>query len=258
MIIIKTTAEIEILRECGRRLATVLYKVRDMVAPGVSTKELDEYAEKLIRDMGDLPAFLGYKPDGALVPFPATLCVSVNDEVVHGIPSPKRVLKKGDIVSLDLGIKHRGLFTDMAITVPVGTVPPSSLALMKTTEEALHAGIDAAQAGCTVGDIGYSIERFVRSRKDVKYGIVDILSGHGVGRAIHEDPYIPNFGKAGTGAKLLPGMVLALEPMLNLGTKNVTLDGDGYTFRTADGKLSAHFEHTILITANGPEILTKI
>lgn len=257
MIIIKTKEEIEIIREGGKHLATVLHKVKEKVAPGVSTKELDMYAEKLIREMGDTPAFLNYRPDGASRPFPASLCVSVNDEVVHGIPNKNRILKEGDIVSIDLGVKHRGLFTDMALTVPVGKVSESDLKLIKATEESLQAGINAAQRGNTIGDIGYAIESFVRSRKD-KYGIVEVLSGHGVGRAIHEDPYIPNFGKRGTGAKLVPGMIIALEPMLNKGTKNVTIDDDDYTIRTADKKNSAHFEHTILITEDEPEILTKI
>jgi methionyl aminopeptidase len=258
MIIIKTPEEIEILREGGKRLATVLYKVRDIVAPGVSTKELDLYAEKLIREMGDEPAFLNYRPDGASIPFPATLCVSVNDEVVHGIPSKKRILKDGDIVSLDLGVKHKGLFTDMAVTVPVGTVSGGNAKLLEMTERAVQVGIEAARGGNKVGDIGHAVEHFVRSKTDAKYGIVEVLAGHGVGREIHEDPYIPNFGKAGTGVKLVPGMVVAIEPMLNLGTKHVTLDDDDWTFRTADGKRSAHFEHTILITDGEPEVLTKI
>jgi len=262
MIIIKTKEEIEILREGGKRLATVLHKVKEKVLPGVSTKELDVYAEKLIREMGDEPAFLNYRPAGAKTPFPSSLCVSVNDEVVHGIPSSNRVLKEGDIVSLDLGLKHKGLFTDMAMTVGVGEISANSKKLLETTKRALSVGIDAAQGGNTIGDIGYAIERFVRSRKDknknMQYGIVEVLSGHGVGRAIHEDPYIPNFGKRGKGEKLIPGMVVALEPMLNNGTKNVTIDEDGYTIRTADGKKSAHFEHTILITEGEPEILTKI
>jgi len=258
-IIIKTPEEIKIIREGCRNLAIVLHKVKEKVAPGVSTKDLDIYAEKIIREMGDIPAFLNYRPEGASTPFPATLCVSVNDEVVHGIPSKNRILKEGDIVSLDLGTKHKGLFTDMALTVPVGEVNEKNLKLMQTTEKALQVGIDAAQAGNTVGDIGYAIEKFVRSQeKGNKYGIVEVLAGHGVGKAIHEDPFIPNFGKKGTGAKLVPGMIVAIEPMLNLGTKNVTIDDDDWTFRTADRKNSAHFEHTILITENGPEILTQI
>ncbi|MFA5827491.1 MAG: type I methionyl aminopeptidase [Candidatus Paceibacterota bacterium] len=255
MIIIKTPKEIEILREGGKRLATVLYKVKEIVKPGISTWELDKYAEKLIKDMGDEPAFLNYKPEGADFAYPASLCISVNNEVVHGIPSTKKILKVGDIVSLDLGLKHKNLFTDMAITVGVGEVSNSSIKLMKATKDALKVGIAVSQGGNRIGDIGYAIENFVRK---YRYGIVEVLSGHGVGRAIHEDPYIPNFGKSGTGAKLVLGMVIAIEPMLNNGTKNVTLDKDGYTFRTADGKRSAHFEHTILITEGEPEILTKI
>ena len=257
MIIIKTPGEIETLRECGKRLATILYKVKERVAPGVSTKDLDRYAEKLIREMGDTPAFLNYKPEGAETPFPASLCVSVNDEVVHGIPTEDKILKEGDIVSIDLGLKHKGMYTDMALTMPVGRVSDGTLDLLKTTEKALQIGISAVVGGGRVGDIGHAVESYVNSRPR-KYGIVEVLAGHGVGRAIHEDPYVPNFGKAGTGAKLTPGMVIAIEPMLCSGTNKVKIDADGYTFRTADGKVSAHFEHTILITEGEPEILTKI
>jgi methionyl aminopeptidase len=257
-IIIKTKEQIEILREGGKRLATVLYKVRDVVAPGISAKELDQYAEKLIREMGDEPAFLNYRPAGAETPFPASLCVSVNDEVVHGIPHAEKILKEGDIVSLDLGLKHKGLFTDMAITVPVGEITEGVKKLLETTEQALEAGIWAAHGGSRVGDISSAIEAFIRGRKENKYGIVEVLSGHGVGVRIHEDPYIPNFGKRGKGEKLIPGMVVALEPMVNNGTKEVVIDEDGWTFCTKDGKKSAHFEHTILITEGEAEILTKI
>jgi methionyl aminopeptidase len=208
--------------------------------------------------MGDTPAFLNYRPEGASKPYPASLCVSVNDEVVHGIPNKKRILKEGDIVSLDLGLKHKGLFTDMAITASVGKVNVANQKLIKITEQALQVGIDVARVGNTVGDIGYAIESFVHSQKNQKYSIVEVLAGHGVGHSIHEDPFIPNFGKKGTGEKLLPGMILAIEPMINLGTKNVTIDADDWTFCTADGKNSAHFEHTILITDSEAEILTKI
>ncbi len=255
MIIIKTKEEIEKLREGGRRLATILYKLKAKVAPGISTEELDAYALKLITEMGDIPSFLNYTPEGADRPFPASLCISVNDEVVHGIPNKKRILKEGDIVSLDLGLVHQGLFTDMAITVPVGEVSLAAIKLIDITEQSIYVGINEARVGNKTGDIGYAIENFVKRHK---YGIVEVLSGHGVGRAIHEDPYIPNFGRKGTGAVLKAGMVVAIEPMLNNGTKHVTLDDDGYTIRTADGKKSAHFEHTILITDGEPEILTKI
>ncbi len=256
-IIIKTEKEIAVLREGGKRLATVLFKVRDMVKPGVSTWDLDQYALKLITEMGDTPAFLNYRPEGADKPFPASLCVSVNDEVVHGIPNKKKILKEGDIVSIDLGLKHGGLFTDMARTVAVGKISDGTKKLLEVTENSLLIGIEAAQVGNATGDIGYAIESYVKGQP-VKYGIVEVLSGHGVGRAIHEDPYIPNFGKKGKGEKLKEGMVVALEPMLNNGSKHVTIDDDGYTIRTIDGKKSAHFENTILITKDGPEILTKI
>ncbi len=255
-IIIKSKEEIDIIREGGKRLATVLNKVKDMVAPGVSTKDLDVYAEKLIREMGDEPAFLNYRPAGARTPFPASLCVSVNDEVVHGIPRKDRILKEGDIVSIDLGVKHKGLFTDMAMTVPVGKISSEIKKLLETTEHALLVGINAANGGNTVGDIGAAIQSYVESQG--RYGIVEVLAGHGVGKKIHEDPFIPNFGKAGRGEKLVPGMVVALEPMLNMGTKNVTIDDDDWTFRTVDRKKSAHFEHTILITEGGAELLTKV
>lgn len=259
MIIIKTPREIELLQEGGRRLATILHSVKKKIKPGISTKDLDDYAFKLISDMGDIPAFLNYCPEGAKTSFPASLCVSVNEEVVHGIPKKDKILKEGDIVCIDLGLQHEGLFTDMALTVPVGKVSPASLRLLDITERALEVGINAAQGGNTVGDISHAIESFIRSQKNgQQYGIVEILSGHGVGRKIHEDPYVPNFGKKGKGVRLVPGMVLALEPMLNNGTKYVTLDDDGYTIKTVDGKKSAHFEHTILITENEAEILTKI
>lgn len=253
-IIIKTPEEIEILREGGRRLATILYKVKEIIKPGVSAKDLDDYAFKLIKEMEDYPAFLNYKPEEADFPYPASLCVSVNNEVVHGVPKKDKILQEGDIVSIDLGLKHKELYTDMALTVPVGSVSNSSMRLLEMTEKALKIGIDVARGGNRVGDISSAIEGFVRK---YRYGIVEVLSGHGVGRAIHEDPYVPNFGKANTGAELVPGMVLAIEPILNNGTKDIILDKDGYTFRTADGKKSAHFERTILITDGEPEILTK-
>ena len=256
-IIFKTEEQIKILREGGKRLATVLQKVKEMVKPGVSTWELDQYAEKLIREYGDVPAFLNYRPQGVHTPYPASLCTSVNEEVVHGIPSKDKILKEGDIISIDLGLKHKGLFTDHAMTVAVGEISPANKKLLEDTERAMHVGITAAVAGAHVGDIGFAIESFVKGQK-IKYGIVEILAGHGVGVEIHEDPYVPNFGKKGTGAILKKGMVIAIEPMLNRGTKNVDLDDDEYTFRTADDKNSAHFECTIAITDGEPEILTKI
>ena len=251
-IIYKTKKEIEILREGGRRLGAILVKVGEKVKPGVTTAELDAYAEKLILAGGDIPVFKNYKPHGAPYPYPSALCTSVNSEIVHGIPKKDVVLKEGDIVSIDLGLKHKGLINDSARTVPVGKISKKDEKLLNDTLEALTIGIEAAQPGNRVGDIGYAIEKFVNKR----YGIVRELSGHGVGKEIHEDPYVPNYGKKGTGAVLKPGMVIAIEPMLNLGTARVIFDKDGYTVRTADGKKSAHFEHTIAITEEGPEVLT--
>ncbi len=251
-VIIKTPEEIQILREGGARLAAILAKVADMVKPGISTADLDAYAYKLIKDGGDEPAFLNYKPEGQSRAYPASLCTSVNNEVVHGIPNPNKILKEGDIISIDLGLKHKGMFTDHAITVPVGKADKASNKLLEMTAEALLVGIEQAKGGNTVGDIGHAIEQFVNR----KYGIVRELSGHGVGKKIHEDPYIPNFGKPGKGQKLIPGMVVAIEPMLNIGKADIITLSDGYTIKTADGSRSAHFEHTVLITEGEAEILT--
>lgn len=253
-VIIKTAKEIELIREGGKRLAKVLSETAKMVKPGISTFELDQYAYKLITEMGDIPAFLNYKPEGAPSAFPATICISVNNEIVHGIPSKKKILKEGDIVSLDLGLNHKGLFTDHAVTVPVGKVSAKDRQLLDDTKKALEIGIWAARGGATVGDIGNAIESFVHNR----YGIVRELAGHGVGRGIHEDPYIPNYGKAGKGQKLIPGMIVAIEPMLNIGKDNIVTASDNWTIKTSDGTRSAHFEHTILITKGDAEILTMI
>ncbi|MEI6660087.1 MAG: type I methionyl aminopeptidase [bacterium] len=251
-VIIKTLEQIESLREGGRILAEVLAKVAKRAAPGVSTFELDQYAYKLIKEAGGEPAFLNYCPEGVDIPYPASLCTSVNSEIVHGIPKKDVILKEGDVVSLDLGVKYKGLYTDHAVTVGVGQISRASRELLNDTNEALLVGIEAARGGATVGDIGHAIEQFVARR----YGIVRELSGHGVGVKIHEDPYVPNFGKPGKGQKLIPGMVIAIEPMLNIGRADIDQDDDGYTIRTSDGSRSAHFEHTILITEGDAEILT--
>jgi methionyl aminopeptidase len=253
-VIIKTEKEIEIIREGGKILSEILAKVVEKVKPGISTFELDKYAFNLIKENGGEPAFLNYKPDGALSAYPASLCTSVNNEIVHGIPNKNKILKEGDIISLDLGLKHKGLFTDHAVTVPIGKISKKAQELLDATKEALMVGIDSARGGNTVGDIGNAIEKFVGH----KYGIVRELSGHGVGKKIHEDPYIPNFGKKGKGQKLIPGMIIAIEPMLNLGKAGIVNMSDGYTVKTADGSISAHFEHTILITGGEAEILTEI
>lgn len=253
-IIIKTQNEIEKLKKGGPILADILRKVASKVAPGVTTKELDGYAYKLITDLGHKPAFLNFKPDWENIPYPASLITSVNAEVVHGIPG-SRVLKDGDIIALDLGLNYEGVFLDHAITVPVGKISPKDKELLAVTEEALQRGIEAIAPGATVGDIGHAIESFV---KPYKLGIVRGLSGHGVGRYIHEDPYVPNYGKPGKGEKLVPGMVIAIEPMLTRGGEEVVTLSDGFTIKTVDNSRSAHFEHTVLITETGkPEILTK-
>jgi methionyl aminopeptidase len=251
-VIIKTKEQIEIIREGGKRLAEVLAKTAKMVKPGISTYDIDKYAFNLIKEDGDIPAFLNYKPEGAPKAFPATICISVNNEIVHGIPSRSKILKEGDIVSLDLGLKHKGYFTDHAVTVPVGKISKKDKDLLDATKKALEIGIWAARGGATVGDIGYAIELFINR----KYGIVRELAGHGVGVKIHEDPYIPNYGKAGKGQKLIPGMVVAIEPMLNIGSDHIVTANDNWTIKTADGSRSAHFEHTILITEGDAEILT--
>lgn len=253
-ILIKTKEQIEGIRKAGKVLAGVLDKVVLFVKPGISTYDIDQYAHKIITEDGDIPASLNYKPEGAEKAYPASICISVNNEVVHGIPSKNKILKEGDIVSLDLLIKHNGYFADHAVTVPVGKISKRDQKLLDDTKEALEVGIWSAIGGATVGDIGHAIESFVNR----KYGIVRELSGHGVGVKIHEDPYIPNYGKRGKGQKLIPGMTVAIEPMLNLGGDEIITLSDGWTIKTADGSRSAHFEHTILITEGEPEILTKI
>lgn len=250
---IKTEEEIAVIREGGKRLARILSTLRDTIKPGVTTGELDALAEKLMRDGGDEPAFLHYTPEGMTIPYPGTLCVSVNDEIVHGIGG-NRVLKEGDIIGIDTGVKHNGLFTDSALTVPVGKIDDTAKKLIATTEGALMAGIAVARAGNTTGDIGYAIEKFV---KEHGFVVVEELGGHGVGYKQHEDPHISNYGDRGQGVKLKAGMVLALEPIVNEGTRYIKLMPDGYTYVTRDGKRSAHFEHTILITDGPAEILTQ-
>ncbi len=252
MIIIKTDKEIQSMRKGGKIHARVLRMVAERVAPGVSTAELDFFAEQLVRDAGAVPAFKGYQPDGQYSPFPATLCTSINDEIVHGIPAGDRILQDGDIVSIDLGVEYQGVFLDGAVTVAVGNVSDEIRTFLEDTKKSLMAGIHESVAGNTTGDIGYAIQTFVNKR----YGIVKGLAGHGVGRKIHEDPYIPNYGKRGQGTKLVPGMTVAIEPMLTIGSPETEILDDDWTFVTADGMPAAHFEHTILITEGKPEILT--
>jgi methionyl aminopeptidase len=251
----KTVEEIELLRVSGKRLAFVLQEVKKAINVGVTTAQLDVLAEQLIREGGDIPPFKDYTPHGARSPFPASLCVSLNDEIVHGIPSKDRVIKNGDVVSIDLGVSHKGMITDAALTVAVGEVSQGVKNLIRDTELSLYKGIAAARVGGRVGDIGAAIERVGNERG---YGIVRELGGHGVGHAVHEDPYVPNYGSKGTGPILKPGMVLAIEPMFMLGEEDIHLLPDGYTVASDDGSLSAHFEHTIVITEDGVEILTQL
>ena len=255
MITIKTKEEIATLREGGKIHASILRELARMVMPGVTSFQLEEKARELVEEKGDKGAFLNYRPSGNKMPYPAVLCVSVNDEVVHGIPNDKeKILQEGDIVTLDLGPVHKGLITDAAVTVPVGNISKDLFDLLDVTKKALYAGIKVAKDGCTTGDIGEAISRFAISNN---YGIVEELCGHGVGYSVHEDPYVPNYGEKGKGEVLKSGAVIAIEPIFNLGSPKVKLDLDGYTYRTADGKSSAHFEHTVVITKSGAEILTE-
>ncbi len=255
MIRLKTPEEIEILREGGKRHAFILKELSSKVKPGISTGFLEDEAQRLIREGGDEPAFLGYRPAGARRKFPASLCVSINDEIVHGIPNEReRIIKEGDIVSLDLGVVHKGLITDAAVTVPAGKIDETSKKLIETTRKALEAGIKAAKLGGTIGDIGAAISRVATPSG---FSIAEDLVGHGVGFEVHEDPYVPNFGTKGEGEDLVAGMVLALEPMLNVGTSKIKVLEDGYTIKTRDGSRSAHFEHTIAITEKGTIIITE-
>ena len=255
MVKLKTAEEIAILKEGGQRHAFILSELAKKVAPGVSTNDLENYARKLLEESGDKGAFLNYKPSGARRAYPAVLNVSVNDEIVHGIPNENpKILEEGDIVSIDLGVLHKGLITDSAITVGVGKISSQNKKLLQHCKEALDIGIKAARGGAYIGDIGYAIQSFI---KPLGYGLCQGLAGHGVGYKVHEEPFVPNQGRKGEGELLQPGMVLAIEPMITLGTDKIVLDKDGYTYKTADGTKAAHFEHTIAITDGDSIILTK-
>ncbi|PIR38592.1 MAG: type I methionyl aminopeptidase [Candidatus Zambryskibacteria bacterium CG10_big_fil_rev_8_21_14_0_10_42_12] len=255
MIRLKTKEEIAILREGGRRHARILRELKDLTVPGVSSFDLEKKARELIHREEGEAAFLDYTPEGAARPYPAALCFSVNDEVVHGIPNEKEyIVKDGDVITLDLGFVYKGLITDSAITVIAGKGTDESKKLVRATREALEAGIKVVQPGKFVGDIGAAVEKVAH-----EYGcsLAKGLSGHGVGYEVHEDPFVPNEGARGTGEELVSGMVIAIEPMLTLGGGKVTFDkGDGYTYRTKDGSLAAHFEHTVAVTDEGYVVLT--
>jgi len=248
---VKSKDAIARMRESCRIAATVLAKMRTMVAPGITTYDLDQEGRRLMESFGATSACYNYKVGPRR--FPAYTCISVNEEVVHGIGSLKRVLKPGDIVSLDVTVEYNGYIGDNAVTVVVAPVAPEVAKLVKVTEEALVIAISKAVVGNRIGDISNAVQTFVEGHG---FGVVREMVGHGVGSAMHEEPQIPNFGRRGTGDPIKPGMTLAIEPMVNLGTHRVQTLSDGWTIVTADGKPSAHFEHTVLTTENGPEILT--
>jgi methionyl aminopeptidase len=247
-IIVKSRDEIAIMREAGKIVGETLQLLAEKLRPGLIEKELDELVRKEFKKRNVIPTFLGY----AQPPYPATVCVSVNDEIVHGIPG-KREIMDGDIVSLDLGCTHRGFVADSAITVGVGNVSPVAQQLIEATKEAMWCGIRAARAGSRVGEIGQAIQTYAEGQG---FSVVREYVGHGVGRAMHEDPQIPNFGPPEKGPVLRPGMVIAIEPMVNVGDWRTKRDADGWTVRTLDGSLSAHFEHSLAITDGEPEVLT--
>jgi len=248
MIILKSLQEIEKIRKASLIVADVLEGIRGMVRPGVTTQALDEFAERFILAAGAKPAFKGYRG------YPKTLCTSVNNEIIHGIPSKDAVLKQGDIVSVDVGTIVDGFYGDAAITLPVGMITPEAERLMRVTEESLLLGIAQARAGNRLYDISHAVQDYVESNG---YSVVREFVGHGIGRSLHEDPQLPNFGASGQGPRLKPGMVLAIEPMVNVGGSATVTKEDNWTAVTADGSLSAHFEHTIAIMPDGPWILTK-
>lgn len=242
MVVLKTQREIELMREAGRISAMALKIAGEAVRPGVSTYEIDTVARKYIESQGAVPNFLG------LYGFPASACISVNNEVIHGIPSKNRILKEGDIVSIDLGAMKNGYNGDNAATFAVGKISDEAQRLIDTTREALYVGLKQAVAGNRVGDIGHAVQVYCEERG---YGVVRDFVGHGVGKELHEDPSVPNFGTPGRGVRLLPGMTIAVEPMINQGTWEINQLSDGWTVVTKDGKLAAHFEHTVAITKTG-------
>ncbi len=254
-IAIKSRREIDQMREIGHITAEILLELRERVQPGVTTGQLDELATKALEERGLNSPFLGYAP-GGVAPYPAVLCASVNEEIVHGIPG-SRELQEGDIISLDFGVEHRGWHGDSAVTIAVGEIVPSSEAdkLMTVTQDALDKGIEQMVPGSRLSDIGHAVES--RAEKE-GYGVVRQFVGHGIGREMHEPPQIPNYGRPGRGPRLRTGMVFAIEPMVNIGSEKAKVLKDEWTAVTADGSLSAHFEHTVLITDNGPEVLTRI
>lgn len=247
MIEIKTQAEIESMRRASRVVAEVLLQLRPRVRPGVSTAELDKFAERRVREMGAVPAFLGYRG------YPATLCVSINEEIVHGIPSSKRVIRDGDIVSLDMGAVCEGFYGDAAVTVAAGEISGPAKRLMDVTSRSLELALSEVKAGARLGDVSHAVEKYATENG---MSVVREFTGHGIGRHLHEEPSIPNFGKPGSGPVLKAGMTLAIEPMLCLGKAGIVIKNDGWTAVSADGSLAAHYEHTVAVTEDGCDILS--
>lgn len=246
MIHYKSTAEIEVIRQSAEILSRTHAEVAKLVKPGVSTTALDKVAEEYIRDHGGAPSFKGYNG------FPGSLCISINDQVVHGIPGSTE-LKDADIVSVDCGVFYQGFHSDAAYTYPVGTVSEQVRKLLKVTKESLYIGIEFAKSGNRIGDIGFAIQQYVEENG---FSVVRELVGHGIGKTLHESPEVPNYGKRGRGTKLKTGLILAIEPMVNMGTRSIVQESDGWTIRTRDHQPSAHFEHTVAIMNGTPEILT--
>jgi methionyl aminopeptidase len=247
VIVCRSKAELERMREAGRLVGEVLTELSAQVAPGVSTADLDALAEKLMVAAGGTPAFKGYHG------YPASICASINDEVIHGIPSGRRLLQEGDIVSIDVGVSLDGYFGDSAITLPVGQVSEEAATLLRVTEESLHKAIERVRPGGRVSDIGHVVQRHVES---YGFSVVREFVGHGIGQKMHEEPQVPNYGEPGRGPRLAEGMVIAIEPMVNAGKPAVKVLGDGWTAVTRDGSLSAHFEHTVAVMTGEPWILT--
>jgi len=250
---VRSRREIETMRQAGQHVAEILLALRALATPGLETIDFNRAAERLIEERGLISSFVGYGPAG-LPPYPAAICVSVNEEIVHGIPG-SRELEKGDILSLDFGIICEGFHGDSALTIPIGEVSDEANRLLDVTRECLYLGIEQMVPGKRLSDIGHAIES---RATEAGYSVVRQFVGHGIGRKLHEPPQIPNYGRPGRGPRLLPGMVFAIEPMVNIGTEKVRMLDDEWTAVTADGELSGHFEHTVLITENGPEVLTQV
>ena len=249
MIIVKNSEQLALMRKAGRITAEALLVARDMIRPGISTKEIDTKIRNFIEKCDAVPSFLGYGG------FPGSACISINEQVIHGIPSDRVILREGDIVKIDVGARYRGYNGDSARTYPVGKVSDEALRLISVTERSFYEAMKYAKAGCRVGDIGFAVENFVISNG---FSVVRDFVGHGVGAQLHEEPEVPNFGRAGRGARLYAGMTLAVEPMVNAGTHDVRVKNDGWTVVTLDGKLSAHYENSIAITESDPIVLTDV